>query len=196
MSIDDKVEHKVNKCKEGIILLSEDFHDLGNAGAVKIALYRLVNKGQLKRLSRGIFVKPRYNELVGEVIPTAEEVAIAIANRDKARIMPTGAFAMNILGLSTQVPLKLVYLTDGSPRKITIGKRTIQFKKTSPKNLSLKGKISRLIVQAIREIGQDNATEEELHKILELLKKEDPKTLKHDISLAPQWVGEIMAKAL
>ncbi len=196
MSIDDKVEQKVKNSQEGSILLSEDFHNLGNAGAVKIALHRLVKKGQLKRLARGIFVKPKYSELVGEVIPTTEEVAKAIAKRDKARIMPTGSFAMNILGLSTQVPLNLVYLTDGSPRKITIGKRTILFKKTTPKNLSLKGGISRLVVQALKEIGQDKATEVELRKIQELLKKEDHKTLKHDITMAPQWIGEIMAKAL
>ena len=196
MSIDNKVEHKVKNCKEGSILFSEDFYVLGNVGAVKIALHRLVKKGQLKRLARGIFVKPKYSELVGEVIPTTEEVAKAIAKRDKARIMPTGSFAMNILGLSTQVPLKLVYLTDGSPRKITIGKRTILFKKTTPKNLSLKGGISRLVVQALKEIGQDKATEVELRKIQELLKKEDHKKLKHDITMAPQWIGEIMAKAL
>ena len=80
---------------------------------------------------------------------------------------------MHVLGLTTQIPLKLGYLTDGSPRKITIGKRTIQFKKTTPKNLALKGEISKLAVQALKEIGKGKATKEEIDKIQTLLKKED-----------------------
>lgn len=196
MSIDDKVEMKIKKRKAGSILFSEDFQDLGNSGAVKVALHRLVNRGEISRIARGIFAKPKHSELVGEVLPSTEKIAKAIAKRDKARILPTGTYAMHVLGLSTQIPLKLVYLTDGSPRKITIGNRTIQFKKTTPKNLSLKGEVSKLVVQALKEIGKDKATEEEIKKIIILLKKEDRKKLKHDIALAPQWIAEIMAKAL
>lgn len=196
MSIDNKVEQIVKKHKEGRILFSEDFLDLGNPGAVKVALHRLVNKGQLTRLARGVYVKPQYSKLVGEVLPTTENVAIAIAKRDKARIMPTGLYAIHVLGLSTQIPLNLVYLTDGSPRTITIGNRTIKFKKTTPRNLALKGEISMLVIQALKEIGKNNATKEELNKIKELLEKEDYKILKHNISLAPQWIAEIMAKVL
>ena len=121
---------------------------------------------------------------------------MAIAKRDKARILPTGSYALHMLGLTTQIPLKLVYLTDGSPRKITIGKRTIQFKKTTPKNLSLKGSISKLVVQALKEIGKGKMTNDELDKIVSILKKEDSKKLKHDIALAPQWIAEILAKAI
>ena len=157
----------------------------------------MVKKGILRTLARGIYAKPKFSKLLNqEVLPPTEQVAEAIAKRDRARILPTGAYAQNILGLSTQVPLKLVYLTDGSPRKITIGNRTIQFKKTTPKNLALKGDISKLVVQALKEIGRDNATDEELKKIKAVLQKEDVKDLKHDISLAPQWIAEIMAQAL
>ena len=196
MSIDDKVEAKVNKSKTGSILFNEDFQDLGNSGAIKIALHRLVKKGGLTRIAKGIYTKPKYSKLVGEVLPSTEEIAKAIARRDKARILPTGSYALYILGLSTQIPLKLVYLTDGSPRKITIGKRIIQFKKTTPKNLSLKGEVSKLVIQAIKEIGKDNVTNEEIKKIIELLKQEDRKKLNHDILSAPQWIGEIMVKAV
>lgn len=196
MSIDDQVEDIVRKKKDGSILFSEDFQQLRNPGAVKVALHRMVNRGDIRRIARGIFAKPKYSDLVGEVLPTTEELAKAIAKRDKARILPTGSYAMHMLGLTTQIPLKLVYLTDGSPRKLTIGKRTIQFKKTTPKNLSLKGEVSKLVVQALREIGKDKATKEEIAIIQDLLKKEDKKTLKHDIALAPQWIAEIMAKAI
>jgi len=196
MSIDDQVEQIIKKRKTGSILFSEDFHELNNPGAVKIALHRLVKRGDIIRLARGIFTKPKYNELVGDILPTTETIASAIAKRDKARILPTGSYAMHVLGLTNQIPLKLIYLTDGSPRKITIGKRTIQFKKTTPKNLALKGEISKLIVQALKEIGKTNVNKDEIDKIQDLLKKEDRKTLKHDIALAPQWIAEIMTEAI
>lgn len=197
LSTDDRIEQKVRQLRPGSIVFTEDFQNYGSSGAVKVALHRMVKKGFLKTMARGIYVKPQFSELLKQdVLPSAEKVAKAIAKRDKARILPTGTYAQNILGLSTQVPLKLVYLTDGSPRKITIGNRTIQFKKTTPKNLALKGEISKLVVQALREIGKNKATEQELQKINELLKKEDIKDLKHDITLAPQWIAEVMAKAL
>lgn len=196
VSVDDQIEDKIKKTKAGTILFIEDFLGIGSAGAVHVSLHRLVKANQIVRLSRGIYAKPKHSELVGDVLPTTEAIAIAIAKRDKARILPTGSYAMHVLGLTNQIPLKLVYLTDGSPRKITIGKRTIQFKKTTPKNLALKGDISKLAVQALREIGKAKATKEEISKIQSLLKKEDKKTLKHDIALAPQWIAEIMAKAI
>ena len=195
-SIDDQIEGKIIKAKPGAILFVEEFLDIGSAGAVHVSLHRLVKAKQIVRLSRGIYAKPKESELVGEVLPTTEAIAIAIAKRDKARILPTGSYAMHVLGLTTQVPLNLVYLTDGSPRKITIGKRTIQFKKTTPKNLTLKGEISKLVVQALKEIGRAKVTKDEINKIESLLKKEDRKILKHDIALAPQWIAEIMAKAI
>jgi len=157
----------------------------------------LAKAKKISRLARGIYAKPKFSKLLNQdVLPGAEEVAIAIAKRDNARLLPTGAFAQNALGLSDQVPLRIVYLTDGSPRTIKIGNRTIQFKKTTPKNLALKGKISKLVVQALKDIGKDKATPQELEKIQNLLSKEDKQDLKHDIALAPQWIAEIMAKAL
>jgi len=87
-------------------------------------------------------------------------------------------------------------LTDGSPRVIKVGKRTIKFKKTTPKNLLAKGKISRLVIQALKEIGNGKVTEEEEQKIVALLRKGDEKDLKHDIALAPVWIQKIMKKAL
>lgn len=195
-SVDDRVTEKVRLAKKGSVLLVEDFLDLGPPSAVHIALHRLTKSKELTRLGRGIYAKPDYNSLVGEILPSTEEVALAIAKRDKARILPTGLYALHMLGLSTQIPLNLVYLTDGAPRKIKLGKRTILFKKTTPKNLSLKGNISKLVVQAIREIGKDNIGSYELEKILKLLKREDRKLLKHDIALAPQWIAVIMSKAL
>lgn len=196
-SIDNKVTEQVHNTKPGTILFIEDFLNLGSNGAVYTALHRLVKTKKISRLARGVYAKPTFSKLLNQdVLPGAEKVAIAIAKRDKARLLPTGAQAQNALGLSTQVPLRIVYLTDGSPRTIKIGKRTIQFKKTTPKNLALKGKISKLAVQALKDIGKDKVTPQELEKIQSLLLKEDRHDLKHDIALIPQWIAEIMAKAL
>lgn len=197
LSTDDQIEQKIRELKPGSIIFTEDFQEYGSPGAVKVALHRMVKKGLLRTIARGIYTKPKFSKLLNQdVLPSAEQVATAIAERDKARLLPTGVYAQNILGLSAQVPLKLVYLTDGSPRKINIGNRTIQFKKTTPKNLALRGEISKLVVQALKEIGKDKATDQELRKITALLQKEDVKNLKHDIALAPQWIAEIMAQAL
>ena len=197
LSTKDKIEQKIRVLKPGKIVFIKDFQEYGNPGAVKVALHRLVKKGIVASIARGIYAKPMFSKLLNkDIMPSAEEVAIAIAKRDKARLLPTGAYAQNALGLSTQVPLRIVYLTDGSPRTIKIGKRTIQFKKTTPKNLALKGKISKLVVQALKDIGKDKATPSELKKIQHLLLKEEKQDLKHDIALAPQWIAEIMAKAL
>ena len=197
LSTDDQIEQKIKRLKPGTITFTEDFQEFGSPGAVKVALHRMLKKGLLHTIARGIYTKPKFSKLLNQdVLPSAEKIATAIAKRDKARILPTGVYAQNMLGLSTQVPLKLVYLTDGSPRKINIGNRTIQFKKATPKNLALKGEISMLVVQALKEIGKDKATDQELRKITAILQKEDVKDLKHDIALAPQWIAEIMAKAL
>jgi len=195
-SIDQKLEEAIHNKKPGTIMFTNEFEFLGNPGAVNIAIHRAEKKGMINRLARGVFAKPKDSSLVGAVQPSVEDIAVAIAKRDRARISPTGAYALYQLGLTTQLPLKVVYLTDGSPRKINIGKRSIQFKPTTPKMLSLKGKVSMLVVQALKSIGNRKVTKDEEQKIIKLLEQEDRGHLRHDISLAPQWIGEIMAKAL
>lgn len=168
----------------------------GTSKAVQKSLERLEDKGVITRVAHGIYVRPKISKLIGPLTPSAEEVAEAIAKRDRIRTLPTGSYALNALGLSTQVPMNIVLLTDGSPREIKVGKRTIKFKKTTPKNLLAKGKISQLVIQALKEIGNGKVTEVEEQKILNLLRKENEKDLKHDIALAPVWIQKIMKKAL
>src|SRR5690554_1411123 len=168
----------------------------GREKAVHKYLERLEDKEIIIRVAQGIYVRPKISKLIGPLTPSAEEVAEAIAKRDRIRTVPTGSYALNALGLSTQVPMNIVLLTDGSPREIKIGKRIIKFKKTTPKNLLAKGKISRLAIQALKELGNGKVKEQEEQKIIELLKKEDQKDLVHDIALAPVWIQKIMKKAL
>jgi ribosomal protein S19E (S16A) len=196
ISIEDKILQHIEAFPKGELFLPADFNDLGSSEAVRLSLFRLEKEGIISRVAQGIYVRNKESSLIGKLIPTAEEVAEAIAKRDKIRTVPTGSYALNALGLSTQVPMNIVLLTDGSPREIKVGKRKIKFKKTTPKNLMAKGKISRLVIQALKEIGNGKVNETEEKKILELLKKEDIKDLKHDIALAPVWIQKIMKRAL
>lgn len=195
-SVEYKIEKTIKSKPRGSLLFPEDFSQKGSAESVRKALQNLKEKGIIKSVAHGIYVRPIIDEYIGEVLPTAEEVAKAIAKRDRIKLVPTGAYALHALGLSTQIPLKLVFLTDGAPRTIEVGKRTIKLKKTTPRNLKARGEISSLVIQALREIGKDNATAEEQRKIIELLQKEDPTNLKFDISLAPEWIRKIMKQAV
>lgn len=195
-SVEKQIEKIIKSKPKGSLVLPSDFLLYGTAKAVQKSLERLEDKGVIIRIAQGIYVRPKEINLIGRLTPSAEEVAEAIAKRDRIRTVPTGSYALNALGLSTQVPMNIVMLTDGSPRVIKIGKRTIKFKKTTPKNLLAKGKISRLTIQALKEIGNGKVTAEEEQKIVDLLRKEEVKVLKHDIALAPVWIQKIMKKAL
>ncbi|WP_027473892.1 DUF6088 family protein [Saccharicrinis fermentans] len=186
----------MKKAKRGSVFFVDDFLRFGSSKAAGKALERLVMRGEISRVARGMYARLKKHEIFGEIQPTVEEIANAIAKRDKARIVPTGVLALNALGLSTQVPLKIVYLTDGSARIIKIGQRTIKFKKTSPKNLATIGAISSLVIQALKEIGKDNATDDEIKIVLKQLEKEEQYRLEQDIKLAPEWIRIIMRKAL
>ena len=195
-SIEKQIEKSIATKRKGTLFLPDDFLSYGSSEAIRKALGRLEDKKIIIRVSQGIYVQPKISKLIGPLSPSAEEVAEAIAKRDKIRTIPTGSYALNALGLSSQVPMKIVLLTDGSPREIKVDKRSIKFKRTTPKNLMAKGKISRLVIQALKEIGIGKIRIEEEHKILELLKKENVKDLKHDIALAPVWIQKLMKKAL
>lgn len=191
-SIEFQVFSRIKKSKEGTLYFVDNFEAIANAKSANKALERLVLSGELYRVAMGIYVRPMKDKVVGIVLPDIEAIAVAIAKRDKARIVPTGSYALYRLGLTTQVPLNVVYATDGSPRKIKIGKQTITFKKTSPKNLAAIGDISKLVIQALRTIGKDQVTEADIQKIKELLKNEKTHHLQNDLKLAPQWIKKLI----
>lgn len=196
MSIREKIKEEIEAGRRGRIIMPSDFETKYGVENTKKSLLRLTNDGFLERLARGIYLYPEHDELLGMLYPDIETIAEQIAARDNARIIPTGAQALNLLGLSTQVPLNAVFLTDGSPRKIEIGNRTIKFRKTSPKNLAAKGKFSGLVIQALKELGKDQVTLEDVAIIKEYLKKEEPEHLYHDMKLAPSWIAHLFGDLL
>ena len=186
----------ISRKKQGSLIFPTDFRGKGTEAAIHKALSRLVHEGSLKRLAHGIYYIPTMDPLFGEIKPDAEEVARMLARKEKVRIRPAGAYALNKLGLSEQVPTKLVYITDGPPRQLKIGKLTIKFKATSPKKLSMKGELSGLIIQALEELDLDKIEKEREKKIRELLSKENPENLKHDLMLAPARINDYIVKLL
>ncbi|GEO21891.1 DUF6088 family protein [Cyclobacterium qasimii] len=191
-NIETQILERVKRKAKGTLFFTDNILKDANPDAVRKALERLVKAGKIDRVATGIYVRPVIDDIIGKVMPDIEEIAIAIAKRDRARILPTGSFAMYKLGLTTQVPLNVVYYTDTSARKIQIGKQTINFKKSSSKNLAFVGGLSKLAIQAMRTIGKDQITDNELRQIKNILKKENPKYLQHDLQIAPVWIRELL----
>jgi hypothetical protein len=194
--VENNIAEAIKTYPKGSVLFVDDFLDYGNPESVKKSLYRLREKDVLVRLAHGVYLYPKNDKELGVLFPSTEEISNAIARRDKARIVPTGVQALNMLGLSTQIPLNVVYLTDGAARTIQIGKRTITFKKTSPKNLLAKGEISALAIQALKTIGKKNIDEKTIKGIRAVLKKEKKENIINDAKLSPAWIYKILMQTI
>ena len=196
-TIHSQIRNSIIKKRKGAIIFAEDFKKIGDGGTVRVSLFRLCKEGLLIRLANGIFLFPKIDKKygLGVIYPSIFEIANEIAKREKARLVPTGVYAMNRLGLSTQVPAKVIFLTDGTPRTIKIGqKATIKFQKTTTKNLAFKGKITQLVCSALKEIGKNNVTDEHLQKIKQILSLENNKIIEHDAALTPEWISKTILR--
>ena len=191
-SVELHVLNKIKRSPRGMLFFVDSFAKIANSKSVNKALERLVKSGEIERVTQGIYVRPVIDNYIGKVLPSIEEIAVAIAKRDRATIIPTGSYAMYKLGLTTQVPLNIVFYTDTSARKIKIGKQTITFKKASSKNLAFVGEISTLVIQALRTIGKEEVTAEEIKQIKKVLKNENKKNLQHDMLLGPVWIRKLI----
>lgn len=193
-SIDNQILKAINSLGQGAVFVPIDFLALGSRQAVDIVLHRLVRKGTIRRLARGIYDFPKEHSKLGKLFPSPEKVAEALAGRDGSRIQPTGAYAANILGLTEQVPAKVVFLTDGQSRIVTIGKTTIQLRRTTPRNMVMAGRLSGLLVQALRALGKDNITQERIEYLKRTIPLDARKELLKDIRFAPEWMHFIFRK--
>ena len=199
-SVESKIVEKIKKYKRGKIFFADDFALYGSSDSIRQALQSLQKSGLLVRVATGIYSYPKINTLewlnTQYLLPTIDEIAQAIAKRDKIRIVPTGAYALNALGLSTQVVMNVVYITDGAARRIKVGAgRGILFQHTSEmRRLTFKSKLLMLIDSALREIGEGKLRPNELEIIREKLKYATQKDIDRDIDLMPVWVREIVLK--
>ena len=197
-SITSKIKQQIVSSEKGSIFFPDDFVDLGSSDAIRQSLRRLCNEGVIIRVAQGIYCYPELEEKLGLGIlrPSFEQIAEAMAKRDHARIVPTGAYALNALGLSTQVPMNYVYLTDGSKRHVEISNgRGITFKNTAPKNLAFQSRLAMLITFALKSLKKENVEEWQIKRIGELLQNEPQESVMADFKLMPVWIRNIIKQA-
>ena len=191
-SVYNEIKRRIEYAKRGTLFFPDGFASLGSSDAVRSALVRLCRANILIRVAQGIYYYPKIDTKWGSGIipPSIEDIAESIAKRDKVRIAPTGAYVLNLLGLSTQIPANIVFVTDGSQRRVSIGKgKGILFKHTSEMRIfAYRSQMMRLIVTALREIGEDNVTEGQIEIIKSHLENVQPEDFQKDIQLAPIWV--------
>ncbi|WP_445289189.1 DUF6088 family protein [Variovorax atrisoli] len=187
-SIDTQLARRVQRATRGTVFTPASFASLGSRAAIDKALQRLVASGNLRRLSRGLYDKPRQDELLGTLWPSVDAVVRALAGKDRIRTQPTGAYAANLLGLSEQVPAKVVLLTDGTARSVQAGPLQITLKRTTPREMAAAGRLSGLVIQALKALGAKNITPERIRRLRQTLPAAERAKLIQDIALAPVWM--------
>ena len=188
----------VEQAKEGTIFIPDDFATCGTPDAVRAGLSRLCRSGKLNRFAKGIYYIPLHDKWDGSLRePPLDAIALKIAQRDNARIIPTGAYALNKLGLSTQVPANIIYITDGSARQITFGNgKSITFRHSNDlSNFAYQSQLMQLAVLAMREIGEKAITEGQKEIIKKMITEHvSEQDFNHDIVLAPTWIKTILQR--
>lgn len=187
-SIDSQIARLVQQCPPGTVFTPDAFALVGSRAAIDKALQRLVARAELRRLSRGLYDKPRRDELLGMLWPSVEAVVQAVAGKDMLRTQPAGVYAANMLGLSEQVPAKVVLLTDGISRTVTAGPMQISFKRTTPRQMAAAGRLSGLLIQAFKSLGAPHITPARIERLRQQIPAAERARVLQDIALAPAWM--------
>ncbi len=195
-TVNSQIEAKVKRARPGQIFIPSDFKDLGTSSAIRKALSRLVEQKLLVRLGQGIYTTPLYDKIFGQAFPSLEEIAEVLAKKEHVKIKPTGQHALNKIGLSTQVPTNVVFLTNGTKKKIRIGKNSIIFLPTTTKKIAMIGPISSLLFLGLEDLDLKLLTELEMQKIINLLRQEDIEKLRHDLKLTTSRISDFVIKNL
>jgi hypothetical protein len=194
-SVSDKILTRIRRNGRGHAFSSKDFLEIGSRNSVDHALSALTKSGEIRRVARGIYDYPKVNpELGGELSPDYDSVARAIARKNGVRIEPSGAWAANLLGLSTQVPAKIVYLSNGTSRAYQVGRQKIAFQRVGPKELLPKSGLSTLVVQALRHLGQNRVDDSVVRQLRERLRPSDRKALLRDARYTADWIFEVVKR--
>jgi hypothetical protein len=191
----DQIVARIDQLGEGKAFSAKDFLDIASRGTIDMALSSLTRRGTIRRVGRGLYDRPKMNPaLGGKLSPDIDEAAQAIARRQRWKIVPEGAWAANLLGLSTQVPSRIVYLTDGPNNEVQIGRRSIHFKHARPKAMAgLEGKFA-LVVQALRHLGKEGVGLREIETLRTLLSPAEKRRLVKDARFGVDWIYEVAKK--
>lgn len=194
-SVEQRIRARLKKAegaKELTLIGATDFATIGSRRAVDLALHRLAEQGVIKRLARGLYFVPQVHPRLGELRPPPDAIVNALVAKHRLRAQPSGAYAANLLGLSDQVPLRLVYLTDGPTRRLRFGNQEIVLKRTTPKNMATAGRVSGLVIQALRYLGRRHVDRPVVTGLRRRLGPKERAQLLEDAPLAPAWIGEVM----
>ncbi|MDF7826996.1 DUF6088 family protein [Pontiellaceae bacterium B12227] len=192
-SIENKIINRIYGNGRGWTFSKKDFLDLADDGAIRLALMRLTDRGTIRRVLRGIYDYPRFSDLLQETMgPDFDQVAHALARKSGWRIQASGNTALNLLGISTQIPAQAFYLSDGPSKTYEIGKRTLHFKKAALKESGFKHSESELLVQALKELGRERADAALREKLQQAIPAGDWPKLVRDTKSASAWIHEII----
>lgn len=185
------IRDRINRSDIGTVYVAVDFVDISDKTSVNAYLARLVDEGLIRRVLRGVYDKPEYNDFLEEyVAPSPDKVANAIARNFGWTIVPCGDTALNLLGLSTQVPAAWVYVSDGTYKEYTYDNTTIQFKRTTNKEVSKLSYKTALTVQALKALGKDKIDDMVISRLGKLLTAEEKQTMLEEAKAATSWTYE------
>lgn len=187
-STENKIVRRISSKGHGWCFTPQVFLDLGSSDAIRQGLSRLERRSVIRRLAHGLYEYPQRHPEIGLLAPSPEAVARALAERDGAIIQSAGAYAANLLGLSEQIPAKVVFLTSGPSRRVRLGKQEILLKHSVPRNMATAGRISGTVIQALRHLGQQHVTQGHLDHLRRILGDAEKRQLWNDRVHAPAWM--------
>ena len=189
----DPIYSRITSMKQGEVFIISDFSDLAEEASIRKVLSRLEEEGKIRRIMRGVYDCPQYNEFLGEYVATSpDNVAHALARNFGWTIIPCGDTALNLLGLSTQVPSVWLYVSDGTYKEYTYGNTTIKFKRTTNKEISKLSYKTALVIQAIKALGKENITNEIINKIAQATTEEEKAQMFVEAKYATSWIYDII----
>jgi len=184
----DRVWHRIKRKGRGWVFVPKDFLDLGSRGSVDQTLARLVVAGKIRRQARGLYDYPKRHSRFGDLSPSLDSMAQAHARSTGSKVQVAGAHAANMLGLSSQVPAKAVYITDGPSRKVAVGNQMITFKHAAPRSLSGAGTTAGSVYQALRFLGRDGVMHDTIQNLGSTLSPHDKAQLLRMQPDMPAWM--------
>ncbi|HSG31369.1 MAG TPA: DUF6088 family protein [Thermodesulfobacteriota bacterium] len=193
-TITDTITRRIRAKGRGWVFTPKDFLDIGTRAAVDQTLSRLSSKGVIRRLDNGIYDFPRIHDKLGTLAPNVDDLAKAIATKTGKQIFPSGAAAANYLGLSTQVPSRPVYLTNGPSKQKKIAGRTITLKHAAVPIMNNVSDKANFVLQALHYLGQNNIDDNLIQHCVDSIDKKDMKDLMDSISKIPGWMSAVVLK--
>lgn len=191
VSIEDKILKRIKSHGRGWAMTNSDFGDIAKTATIDWSLYRLKDKKLIRPLMRGIYDYPRFSEILQEELaPDMEMVARAIARKFRWNILISGNTALNYLGLSTQIPTRLIYFSDGPSRQYEVAGRILEFKHISFKEARFTNTKSEIVVQALRELGMARITTDVINKMRDFIPASDRNKVLKDTQFTTDWIHD------